>query len=122
MTNGLNNNEFPSKSLGPLQREQAENKKKMASFALQKFQSLQQQEAEKEKKPLAPKRMRGVAASSLAERFESPEVKAARRKREEEETRRFMEQERKRQVTSVAVGLCRSWACICAYLQLFRHP
>ena len=31
LTNGLNNNEFPSKSLGPLQREQAENKKKMAS-------------------------------------------------------------------------------------------
>ena len=83
----------------------------MASFALQKFKALQ--EAGAESAPPPNKRQRGNArgggaggaasagvasASALAQKFESPEVKEARRKKDEEARKIFMEKEKERQV------------------------
>ena len=81
----------------------------MASFALQKFKALTEQNggtasaagSEPSPKPPPTKRQRNAAGrrnDALASRFESAEVKEARRKKEEDATKIFMEKERERQV------------------------
>lgn len=72
----------------------------MASFALQKFEAMMQDGGQSPGKGGSARPRAGGSrlASSLADRFESPEVKAAKKKKQEEETRRFFEEEKKRQV------------------------